>query len=228
MLRAVLSVLGSNKGPLYVHFACGCTVCCSYCCTWGFHISCANLWHCISLLGSCDLCLHSRFLPVCNAGLAASVGLAETVYGVSANVILDSACRAITSWDIVTSCIKSWVFGTIIAVVSTKALVHAGLFCACANALLHNADVFALHVFAWSVSCIYTVVGQLPGQSQILVNSNLLAFPAGKLQLGFHNNWRRQGRWRIHNKCSCHQFGSHLYCRLHSLLPLLSRPGGRP
>ncbi|KAL3162285.1 Protein TRIGALACTOSYLDIACYLGLYCEROL 1, chloroplastic [Trebouxia sp. C0010 RCD-2024] len=49
-------------------------------------------------------------------GLAASVGLAETVYGVSANVILDSACRAITSWDIVTSCIKSWVFGTIIAV----------------------------------------------------------------------------------------------------------------
>lgn len=51
-------------------------------------------------------------------GLAASVGLAETVYGVSANVILDSACRAITSWDIVTSCIKSWVFGTIIAVVS--------------------------------------------------------------------------------------------------------------
>ena len=52
-----------------------------------------------------------------HAGLAASVGLAETVYGVSANVILDSACRAITSWDIVTSCIKSCVFGTIIAVV---------------------------------------------------------------------------------------------------------------
>ena len=51
------------------------------------------------------------------AGLAASVGLAESVYGVSANVILDSACRAITSWDIVTSCIKAWVFGTIIAVV---------------------------------------------------------------------------------------------------------------
>ena len=52
------------------------------------------------------------------SGLAASVGLAESVYGVSANVILDSACRAITSWDVVTSCIKSWVFGTIIAVVS--------------------------------------------------------------------------------------------------------------
>ena len=67
------------------------------------------------------LCIHVRFVDmlVC-AGLAASVGLAETVYGVSANVILDSACRAITSWDIITSCIKSWVFGTIIAVVSSS------------------------------------------------------------------------------------------------------------
>jgi len=46
------------------------------------------------------------------------------VYGVSANVILDSACRAITSWDIVTSCIKSWVFGTIIAVVRTFLSAH--------------------------------------------------------------------------------------------------------
>lgn len=61
-----------------------------------------------------------------DAGLAASVGLAETVYGVSANIILDSACRAITSWDIVTSCIKSWVFGTIIAVVSTALHVYTG------------------------------------------------------------------------------------------------------
>ena len=58
---------------------------------------------------------HGRVLRF--AGLAASVGLAESVYGVSANIILDSACHAITSWDIVTSCIKSWVFGTIIAVV---------------------------------------------------------------------------------------------------------------
>ncbi len=70
-----------------------------------FWCECTNDTHRHSILG------------VCYAGLAASVGLAETVYGVSANVILDSACRAITSWDIVTSCIKSWVFGTIIAVV---------------------------------------------------------------------------------------------------------------
>ena len=47
--------------------------------------------------------------------MAASVFLADAVYDVPANVILDSAMRAITSWDVVTSMIKCWVFGTIIA-----------------------------------------------------------------------------------------------------------------
>jgi ABC transport permease subunit len=42
-------------------------------------------------------------------GMAASVFLAEAVYGVSANVILDSASRAIESWDIIVSMIKAWV-----------------------------------------------------------------------------------------------------------------------
>ncbi|KAL4856994.1 Protein Trigalactosyldiacylglycerol 1 [Chlorella vulgaris] len=51
-------------------------------------------------------------------GLAASVFLAEVVYDVPCNVILDSAMRAISAWDIVTSMIKCWVFGTIIATVS--------------------------------------------------------------------------------------------------------------
>lgn len=51
-------------------------------------------------------------------GMAASVFLADAVYGVSANVILDSASRAIAPWDIITSMIKCWVFGTIISVVS--------------------------------------------------------------------------------------------------------------
>jgi ABC transport permease subunit len=51
-------------------------------------------------------------------GMAASVFLAEAVYGVSANVILDSASRAIEGWDIIVSMIKSWVFGTIISVIS--------------------------------------------------------------------------------------------------------------
>ena len=77
----------------------------------------------LSSKGFQHACMNASVKPliwgVRSAGLAASVGLAETVYGVSANVILDSACRAITSWDIVTSCIKSWVFGTIIAVVCT-------------------------------------------------------------------------------------------------------------
>ena len=49
--------------------------------------------------------------------MAASAGLADVVYDVSANMVLDSAARAITAWDISTSCIKSWVFGTIISVV---------------------------------------------------------------------------------------------------------------
>jgi len=51
-------------------------------------------------------------------GMAASVYLADAVYDVPANVILDSACRAIDAWDIITSMIKCWVFGTIISVIS--------------------------------------------------------------------------------------------------------------
>ena len=34
-----------------------------------------------------------------------------------ANVILDSAARAVSGWDIITSMIKAWVFGVIISVV---------------------------------------------------------------------------------------------------------------
>ena len=49
--------------------------------------------------------------------MAASALLAETVYSIGANVIIDSAVRAITGWDIITSLMKSWVFGVIISVV---------------------------------------------------------------------------------------------------------------
>ena len=49
--------------------------------------------------------------------MAASALLAETVYGIGANVIIDSAVRAITGWDIITSVMKAWVFGVIISVV---------------------------------------------------------------------------------------------------------------
>lgn len=45
--------------------------------------------------------------------------LAEAAYSVSANVILDSAMRSISSWDILSSILKCWVFGTIISSVSS-------------------------------------------------------------------------------------------------------------
>ena len=54
------------------------------------------------------------------SGLAASVLLAQLVYEVPANVILDSAARAVTAWDVITSMIKSWVFGVIISVVCAR------------------------------------------------------------------------------------------------------------
>lgn len=51
-------------------------------------------------------------------GIGAAVLLAEVVYDVSANIILDSVANALTSFDIVTSCIKAVVFGTLISSVS--------------------------------------------------------------------------------------------------------------
>jgi ABC-type transporter Mla maintaining outer membrane lipid asymmetry permease subunit MlaE len=43
--------------------------------------------------------------------------LADLVYDVPANVILDSARRALSGFDVITSCIKAWVFGLIISTV---------------------------------------------------------------------------------------------------------------
>ncbi|KAL2507812.1 Protein TRIGALACTOSYLDIACYLGLYCEROL 1 [Forsythia ovata] len=51
-------------------------------------------------------------------GMASSALLADAVYGVSINIILDSAQRALRSWDIISAMIKSQVFGAIISVVS--------------------------------------------------------------------------------------------------------------
>eukprot|EP00892_Ulva_mutabilis_P007499 jgi/Ulvmu1/5120/UM021_0137.1 len=51
-------------------------------------------------------------------GIGAAVLLAEVVYDVSANIILDSVANALTSFDIFTSCIKAVVFGTLISSVS--------------------------------------------------------------------------------------------------------------
>ncbi|XP_027937113.1 protein TRIGALACTOSYLDIACYLGLYCEROL 1, chloroplastic [Vigna unguiculata] len=51
-------------------------------------------------------------------GMASSAILADGVYGVSINIILDSAQRALRSWDIISAMIKSQVFGAIISIVS--------------------------------------------------------------------------------------------------------------
>ena len=51
-------------------------------------------------------------------GLAASTFLADVVYGVSANVILDSAVKALRVWDFVGMTVKALSFGIIIAIIS--------------------------------------------------------------------------------------------------------------
>lgn len=51
-------------------------------------------------------------------GMASSALLADSVYGISINIILDSAQRALRPWDIISAMIKSQVFGAIISVVS--------------------------------------------------------------------------------------------------------------
>ncbi|KAL6759372.1 permease-domain-containing protein [Haematococcus lacustris] len=51
-------------------------------------------------------------------GIGASVLLADLVYNVPANVIIDSARRALSSYDVATSMVKSWVFGSIVATIS--------------------------------------------------------------------------------------------------------------
>lgn len=61
---------------------------------------------------------NSRQPSHTRAGIGASVLIADLVYNIPANVILDSARRALTPFDIVSSLVKSWVFGTTIAAVS--------------------------------------------------------------------------------------------------------------
>lgn len=67
------------------------------------------------------LVIHSLIAAVAaiitTAGVGASVLLADLVYDVPANVILDSARRALSGYDVITSCIKAWVFGLIISTV---------------------------------------------------------------------------------------------------------------
>lgn len=59
--------------------------------------------------------------------MGAAVFLADIVYNVPANVIVDSARRALTSYDVMTSMVKSWVFGTVVATVRGGGVRGGGL-----------------------------------------------------------------------------------------------------
>ncbi|XP_071703108.1 protein TRIGALACTOSYLDIACYLGLYCEROL 1, chloroplastic [Rutidosis leptorrhynchoides] len=65
-------------------------------------------------------CVALPFLTlICfTVGMASSALLADGVYGISINIIMDSAQRALKPWDIISAMIKSQVFGVIISVVS--------------------------------------------------------------------------------------------------------------
>lgn len=65
-------------------------------------------------------CIALPFLTLMcfTLGLASSALLSDGVYGISINIILDSAQRALRSWDIISAMIKSQVFGAIISIVS--------------------------------------------------------------------------------------------------------------
>lgn len=65
-------------------------------------------------------CLALPFLTLMcfTVGMASSALLADSVYGVGINIIMDSAHRALRSWDIISAMIKSQVFGAIISIVS--------------------------------------------------------------------------------------------------------------
>ncbi|CAN8304704.1 unnamed protein product [Cochlearia groenlandica] len=65
-------------------------------------------------------CLALPFLTLMcfTVGMASSALLSDAVYGISINIIMDSAHRAMRPWDIVSAMIKSQVFGAIISVIS--------------------------------------------------------------------------------------------------------------
>nr|QSQ68572.1 chloroplastic trigalactosyldiacylglycerol 1 protein [Puya raimondii] len=67
---------------------------------------------------ACSLALPVLTLLCFAVGLASSAFLADAVFGVSINIILDSARRSLRPWDVLSAMIKSHVFGGIIAVVS--------------------------------------------------------------------------------------------------------------
>lgn len=67
---------------------------------------------------ACCISLPILTIICFTVGMAASVLLADSVYSVSSNIILESAARALQPWDLISTSIKSVVFGGIISIVS--------------------------------------------------------------------------------------------------------------
>lgn len=67
---------------------------------------------------ACCLALPILTLICFSVSIAASVLLADGVYNVSANIILESARRSLDPWDIISAMVKSTVFGGLISVIS--------------------------------------------------------------------------------------------------------------
>ncbi|KAI0488276.1 hypothetical protein KFK09_028104 [Dendrobium nobile] len=67
---------------------------------------------------ACAIALPFLTLFCFTIGLASSALLADAVFGVSIDIILESARRALRPWDLISAMIKSQVFGGIISVVS--------------------------------------------------------------------------------------------------------------
>ncbi|KAG6546224.1 hypothetical protein Mapa_012262 [Marchantia paleacea] len=67
---------------------------------------------------ACCISLPILTIICFSVGMAASVLLADSVYHVSSNIILESAARALQPWDLISTSIKSVVFGGIISIVS--------------------------------------------------------------------------------------------------------------
>lgn len=67
---------------------------------------------------ACVLSMPILSLVAFTIGLAASVLLADVVYGIPANVIMESAVKALVPFDIIAMVIKSAVFAFSIAIIS--------------------------------------------------------------------------------------------------------------
>ncbi len=88
-------------------------------------------------------------------GIGASVLLADLVYNVPANVIVDSARRALTGYDVFTSMVKSWVFGSVVAMVSVAMAKQTdGNERTCLNRVWDNPFLVSYNVFGRSAYCL--------------------------------------------------------------------------